>query len=140
MSKGNRLQDIIDKREGDRFECVQSSYLWWTVGRTYKFEDGALTDDEGDTNRIPDVLFVKVPKYPNPPHKHVKEIHAWADGARIERQDSNIGCWHIDTLPSWNDLFTYRIKPEVESHLQKELEDLENKAADIRKRVANGEL
>ena len=44
-------------------------------------------------------------------HKHADLIHAWADGAQIQRLDSNCGWCDIEGTPSWNIETTYRIKP-----------------------------
>lgn len=48
----------------------------------------------------------------NKPHKHAKEIKAWADGAQIEYFEAGANNWFYVETPSW-DLFThYRIKPQ----------------------------
>ena len=45
------------------------------------------------------------------PHKHAALIKAWADGAEIERRDSD--CYWISVnQPVWNTDSEYRIKPE----------------------------
>ena len=45
-------------------------------------------------------------------HKHADLIHAWADGAQIERL-SAIGDWLPDSdTPEWLDDYQYRIKPK----------------------------
>ena len=41
-------------------------------------------------------------------HKHADLIHAWADGAEIEK--FNHGIWEDDELPMWYPNFQYRIK------------------------------
>jgi hypothetical protein len=50
------------------------------------------------------------------PHKHAELIHAWADGAVIERlwTDPHYKdkCWLIDQHPTWEPWEDYRIKPE----------------------------
>jgi hypothetical protein len=45
------------------------------------------------------------------PHKHAELIHAWANGAEIEKQ-ANTGEWFIDYRPDWHEYGYYRIKPE----------------------------
>lgn len=45
------------------------------------------------------------------PHKHAKLIHAYADGAEIQLQNS-IGEWMDEKYPTWNLSAVYRIKPE----------------------------
>jgi hypothetical protein len=48
-------------------------------------------------------------------HKHADLIHAWADGAVIQRcyinRDNNLG-WEDDEEPEWLKFCDYRIKPE----------------------------
>ena len=49
------------------------------------------------------------------PHRWVKEIHAWADGAVIEAAYPHIGRdkWWIEEDPTWNDnMKVFRIKPK----------------------------
>jgi hypothetical protein len=45
------------------------------------------------------------------PHKHAKEIKAWADGAEIEYLTLN-GKWLTSEGPSWGGNTEYRIKPQ----------------------------
>lgn len=45
------------------------------------------------------------------PHKHATLIHAYADGAEIQLQNS-IGEWMDEKYPTWNLSAVYRIKPE----------------------------
>lgn len=49
-------------------------------------------------------------------HKHAELIHAWADGAIIERlwndPHYNDQAWLIDKEPDWSEYCEYRIKPE----------------------------
>lgn len=46
----------------------------------------------------------------NKPHKHAKEIHAWADGAEIQRFCGD--GWYDDSdTPEWYEDAEYRIKP-----------------------------
>ena len=45
------------------------------------------------------------------PHKHAELIHAYADGAEIQLQNS-IGEWMDEKYPTWNLTAVYRIKPE----------------------------
>ena len=47
------------------------------------------------------------------PHPHAEQIKAWADGFTIQIQRSN-GEWEDIDLPSWNEEFEYRIKPNNE--------------------------
>lgn len=51
------------------------------------------------------------------PHKHVKLIKAWADGAEIEfiRHDND---WEPVINPSWSPGISYRIKPDCEYAMQ----------------------
>lgn len=50
-------------------------------------------------------------------HKHAELIHAWADGAVIERLWSdphyNDQAWLIDKEPDWSEYCEYRIKTDV---------------------------
>ena len=47
------------------------------------------------------------------PHKHAKEIKAWADGAEIEwLLDKAHSTWVFDSCPSWFENTEYRIKPQ----------------------------
>lgn len=48
------------------------------------------------------------------PHKHAELIHAYADGAEIQLQNS-IGEWMDEKYPTWNLTAVYRIKPERKS-------------------------
>lgn len=55
------------------------------------------------------------------PHKHAKEIKAWADGAKIEQLVS-IGTgtraeWFVDYTPGWDDKKVYRVKLEPKPDL-----------------------
>jgi hypothetical protein len=43
-------------------------------------------------------------------HKHADLIHAWADGAEIQRLIDDI--WWDSPEPEWYPEYTYRIKPE----------------------------
>jgi hypothetical protein len=62
-------------------------------------------------------------------NKHAKLIHAWIDGAEIERRgpidkypDAD---WEYDKYPCWFNDFEYRIKPEPMRELsEKEIIDL----------------
>ena len=54
-------------------------------------------------------------------HKHAAFIHAWADGAEIERYRD--GEWINQTSPIWNNASIYRIKPE-KSAAELEKEDI----------------
>lgn len=46
------------------------------------------------------------------PHKHAELIHAWADGAEVERL-TEIGDWLPDNdTPEWLEDVVYRIKPK----------------------------
>ena len=51
-------------------------------------------------------------------HKHAELIHAWAEGAEIERLSQGYGKtpmqghWEPRSNPSWNTFDEYRIKPE----------------------------
>ena len=45
------------------------------------------------------------------PHKHAKEIKAWADGAEIEWFDINWAEWRLTSSPNWDENSEYRIKP-----------------------------
>ena len=49
-------------------------------------------------------------EYPNPPHKHMDLIIAWANGAEIETL-SYKGYWHTSLNPSWHVSYQYRVKP-----------------------------
>ena len=46
------------------------------------------------------------------PHKWVKEIKAWADGADIESRTNDSQAWIRNETPAWNPSFQYRIKPQ----------------------------
>jgi len=52
------------------------------------------------------------------PHKHAALIHAWADGAKIQFLQKEIGpdeayskYWKDDPSPDWRETTIYRIKP-----------------------------
>ena len=45
------------------------------------------------------------------PHKHATLIHAYADGAEIQLQNS-IGEWVDEKYPTWNLSAVYRLKPK----------------------------
>ena len=45
------------------------------------------------------------------PHKHAKEIKAWADGAEIEYLTSS-ATWRTSETPGWYENTEYRIKPQ----------------------------
>lgn len=49
----------------------------------------------------------------NTPHKHAALIHAWADGAEIERKEPD-GTWVKSDCPTWKLHYEYRIKPQIE--------------------------
>ena len=44
-------------------------------------------------------------------HKHADLIHAWADGAEIQRLVDGVA-WEVDINPLWHPNWQYRIKPE----------------------------
>lgn len=44
-------------------------------------------------------------------HKHADLIHAWAEGAEIEREEFD-GAWALVKHPFFDPLKQYRIKPE----------------------------
>ena len=44
------------------------------------------------------------------PHKWAKEIHAWADGAKIEA--CKAGIWFETDYPQWHSSAIIRIKPQ----------------------------
>jgi hypothetical protein len=44
-------------------------------------------------------------------HKHADLIHAWADGAEIQRYNPYTE-WETERFPNWNPDNKYRIKPE----------------------------
>jgi hypothetical protein len=46
------------------------------------------------------------------PHKHAKEIKAWADGAEIEFYVKEDDIWRPTCSPSWGGAVEYRIKPQ----------------------------
>ena len=46
------------------------------------------------------------------PHKHAALIKAWADGAKIECNNSNGEGWKDISSPYWSNHCDYRIKPE----------------------------
>ena len=52
------------------------------------------------------------------PHKHSKEIHAWAESKKIERRSTAIwngvtlSNWVYEENPSWDLLETYRVMPD----------------------------
>jgi hypothetical protein len=46
------------------------------------------------------------------PHKHAKEIKAWADGAEIEYFDISWVEWRLTEYPNWGENTKYRIKPQ----------------------------
>lgn len=46
----------------------------------------------------------------NKKHKHSKLIHAWADGAEIQRFDGVH--WRSDKHPSWDANEEYRVRPD----------------------------
>jgi hypothetical protein len=46
------------------------------------------------------------------PHKHAKEIKAWADGAEVEYFDATYREWFVDGCPIWFTDVQYRIKPQ----------------------------
>lgn len=46
------------------------------------------------------------------PQKHADLIKAWADGAKIEKQD-NTGEWFIDFKPDWYEYSNYRLFQET---------------------------
>jgi hypothetical protein len=50
------------------------------------------------------------------PHKHATLIHAYADGAEIQLQNS-IGEWTDEKYPTWNLSAVYRLKPEPKPDL-----------------------
>lgn len=56
-------------------------------------------------------------------HKHAELIHAWADGAVIERlwndPHYNDQAWLIDKEPSWEEYCEYRIKVETKPDIEK---------------------
>lgn len=45
-------------------------------------------------------------------HKHAELIKAWADGADIEWKMPHQTTWDEIAVPTWNDDYEYRIKPE----------------------------
>jgi hypothetical protein len=45
------------------------------------------------------------------PHKHAELIKAWADGAKIEK-NNGLGHWIETNHPDWMSWEIYRIKPE----------------------------
>lgn len=46
------------------------------------------------------------------PHKHAELIKAWADGAEIEWKMPHQTTWDEIAVPTWNEDYQYRIKPE----------------------------
>ena len=50
------------------------------------------------------------------PHKHAKEIKAWADGATIQWRSGPRSNWEDlkYPYPAWNVKYEYRVKPSVE--------------------------
>lgn len=46
-------------------------------------------------------------------HKHCELIHAWADGAEIQRATLSGNDWVDDSDPTWNVCHEYRIKPRT---------------------------
>jgi hypothetical protein len=46
------------------------------------------------------------------PHKHAALIHAWADGASIQRHSALVGRWMKDDNPGWYEDNDYRVTPE----------------------------
>lgn len=52
------------------------------------------------------------------PHKHKDLIHAWADGAHIQRlyHYPNNPTWKDVQYPDWDTRENYRIKPRVFKH------------------------
>jgi len=48
----------------------------------------------------------------NKPHKHAKEIIAWANGAEIEFRHEECHAWKTADSPTWNSHIKYRIKPQ----------------------------
>ena len=46
------------------------------------------------------------------PHKHAKEIKAWADGAEIEYFDIHWAEWRLASSPAWDENTEYRIKQQ----------------------------
>ncbi len=46
------------------------------------------------------------------PHKHAALIHAWADGASIQRLSALVGRWMKDDNPGWYEDNDYRVTPE----------------------------
>ena len=73
--------------------------------------------------------FNFVPEYPNPPHKHVALIIAWAKGAVIELWSYN-DVWNQVDEPSWCNSSKYRIKPS-KSDKDIKIEELEEKLLSI---------
>lgn len=77
-------------------------------------------------------------KYPNAPHKHVKEMIAFAEGANIEYFDSMNAWCHVPS-PTWGVINEYRIKPEKTTN-QLEIERIESemrKQAEITAKLAD---
>ena len=52
----------------------------------------------------------------NKPHKHADVIKAWADGAEVQWRSVPRCSWEDlnYTMPAWNSLYEYRVKPSVE--------------------------
>jgi hypothetical protein len=51
------------------------------------------------------------------PQKHADLIKAWADGAKIEKQDST-GEWFIDYKPDWYEYSNYRLFQETNPDIE----------------------
>jgi hypothetical protein len=77
-------------------------------------------------------------KYPNPPHKHVNEMIAFAEGADIEYLNT-VKEWTYIKDPSWGLCNKYRIKPQKTAK-QTEIERIESalrKQAEITAKLAD---
>lgn len=46
-------------------------------------------------------------------HKHAEIIHAWADGAEIQRRENSCVAWTDTHNPQWIAGVEYRIKPRT---------------------------
>ena len=82
----------------------------------------------------------KLANYPNPPHKHVKEMIAFAEGAIIQYKQDMV--WFEDVSPTWCEGDEFRIKPEKTSK-QLEIERIESeirKLADDLKAIKWGAM
>lgn len=58
----------------------------------------------------------------NIPHKHYKEIIAWANGAKIEKLQLRVNSimaseWVDSPSPSWSEDWQYRVKPEKKADI-----------------------